>query len=257
MSDSGHRGTPTVKSAERVLVLVEQLARAARPLTVQELQQVLDIPRSSLHALLATMVRTRWAVQRDSRYALGPAARPFGPTQFDEVDIVEAADDTLTMLRDELQETVHLATLDGSDVLYLTSRFSPHALGVRFQPGRRLPAQITALGKAMLASLPTELLRSHLPEEFATPTPKSVCSEGRLRRQLGKVRKQGHAVDDEETAVGLRCFAVALIIPTLAPHAISCSTPIARLNTSREDHIVSLLRHGKDEILRQLAASQP
>lgn len=254
MGGSARGGTPAVKSAERVLGLLEQLARAVHPLTVQELQHVLAIPRSSLHALLGTMVHTGWAVHRDGRYALGPVARLLGSTQLDDVDLVEVAGDILARLRDELQETVHLATLDGHEVLYLASRFSPHALGVRFQPGRRLPAQITALGKAMLAACPGELVPAHLPDEYVAPTPKSVRSEEELLLQLEEVRGRGHAVDDEETAVGLRCFAVALAIPTLPPHAISCSAPVARLDRRREARILSTLLRGREQILRQLTA---
>lgn len=252
MSDSAPSGTRSVKSAERVLVLLELLARAATPVTVHELQRTVAFPRSSLHALLSTMVRTGWAVHQGGGYALGPVAQLLGSTQLEDVDIVEAAAPILTRLRDELQETVHLATLDGHEVLYLASRFSPHALGVRFQAGRRLPAQITALGKAMLAACPGDTLTAHMPKEFVMPTPKSVRSAEQLHTQLQEVRGRGYGIDDEETAMGLRCFAVALPIPMPPPLAISCSTPVARLDRHREAHIVSALRRASEEILRQI-----
>lgn len=247
--------TPSVKSAERVLQLLEQLARAPKPLTLRELNQDLPIPRSSLHALLTTMVRSGWAIQQDSHYALGPVARLLGSTRFDDADVVEVAAGVLTRLRDRIGETVHLATLDGRETLYLASRFSPHALGVRFQPGRRLPAQITALGKAMLASCSRSELDDHLPTEYVAATPKSVRSRRALLAQLEEIRIRGYAVDDEETALGLRCVAVALAIPSLPPHAISCSAPLARLDPAVETRILSGLQRSHDEILRHLAGS--
>lgn len=247
--------TPSVKSAERVLQLLEHLARASKPFTLREISRDLPIPRSSLHALLTTMVRSGWATQLDGHYALGPVARLLGSARLDDADVVEVADKVLTRLRDQLGETVHLATLDGRETLYLASRFSPHALGVRFQPGRRLPAQITALGKAMLAGCSHSELADHLPTEYVAATPKSIRSESALLAQLAEIRRRGYAVDDEETAVGLRCFAVILAIPSQPPHAISCSSPLARLDPAAEARILSGLRHGRDEILRNLAGS--
>lgn len=236
-------------------MLVEHLARASHPLSLQQLQHGLAIPRSSLHALVATTVRAGWAVQRDGGYALGPVARLLGSTQLDDINIDEVAANALTRLRNEVQETVHLATLDGRETLYLVSRFSPHALGIRFQPGRRLPAQITALGKAMLAACSPDQLAAHLPDEYIAPTPNSVRSEEQLRKELEQVRQRGYAIDDEETAVGLRCFAVALPTPMPPIHAISCSAPLARLDSDREALIVSALVKCRDELLGQLTAT--
>ncbi|NKQ52541.1 IclR family transcriptional regulator [Amycolatopsis sp. K13G38] len=249
------QGATQVKSAERVLQLLEVLARARQPVPLGQLQRELAIPRSSLHALLNTMVRAQWAAQQDGAYTLGPVARLLGSIHLDDTDLVEVAVGVLARLRDELGETVHLATLDGTDTLYLASRFSPHALGVRFQPGRRLPAQITALGKAMLATCPAAERTAHLPDEFATPTAKSVRSPAELAAQLAETAQRGYAIDNEETAAGLRCFAVALSIPSLPPHAISCSAPVARLDPDIEARILAGLERSRDEILRLVAAS--
>jgi DNA-binding IclR family transcriptional regulator len=123
---------------------------------------------------------------------------------------------------------------------------------VRFHDGRRLPAHVTALGKAMLALLPPEQLRHHLPDHYEAMTAHTITTETRLLTELDLVRDQGFAIDSEESALGLRCFATGIRHPRVPLHAISRSTPTARLSRSKEDAIVAALRRSQQELLARL-----
>jgi DNA-binding IclR family transcriptional regulator len=246
-----------VKSAVRTLKILEALAAADDHVSFTQLQRLLGIPKSSLHSLLATMTSCEW-VSTDARgtgFALGPRARRTLPAAPVSDAVIELSDDLLEDLRDRLGETIHLAVLDGADILYLASKFSRHALGVRFHPGRRLGAYYTALGKAMLAECPPAELDGHLPPEFVALTPNTLTSRAALSRDLEATRVRGYAIDDEESALGLRCFAVAIVQPGLPPHAISCSTPTARLDPDRENAIVNELVEAQRQLLRRLRAA--
>ena len=67
-------------------------------------------------------------------------------------------------------------------------------------------------------------------------------TEADLRADLEETRERGYAIDDQESTEGVRCFAVALGSSTPRTHAISCSTPVARLDSRLERRIVDLLQ---------------
>jgi DNA-binding IclR family transcriptional regulator len=254
MESEADAATPSVKSAERTLSILERLARAGEPLSFSTIRRDLDIPKSSLHALLATMVARGWLASDASgtRFGLGHRARLLDDAAVMDPDLLMRADDVLEDLRDQLDETIHLACLDGPEILYLSSKYSRHALNVRFHAGRRLPAHVTALGKAMLALLPPEQLRHHLPEHYEALTAHTITTEAGLLTELELVRAQGFAVDSEESAVGLRCFATGIRHPRIPLHAISCSSPTARLSRSKEDAIVAALRRSQRKLMTRL-----
>lgn len=243
---------PSVKSAERALRLVELLSER-EPRSFTELYRALDMPKSSLHALLASLTRHGW-VADDGRdgVSLGYRARAMGLSGLDESDVVDLVSDVMAGLRGRLDETVHLARLDDGDVLYLASKFSRQALGVRFRPGRRMPAYATALGKALLAALPAPELAARLPGELVALTPSTLTSAAALAAELDRVRADGYAEDHEEGTVGLRCVAVALRHDDLPLVALSCSVPVPRMTDAKRDAIVAALLEARSAVLARL-----
>ena len=145
--------SPGVKSADRTVELLELLSRTSEPLTLSEIQRELSYPKSSLFVLLRTLVARGW-VETDRRgtgYSIGVRALLVGTSYLDRDPVIRAATRVLEELRAEVNETVHLARLDGPDVVYLASRESAHQLRLTSRVGRRLPAHATSLGKALLA----------------------------------------------------------------------------------------------------------
>ncbi len=252
MAGMSERPGPSVKSAERALRLVELLAER-EPRSFTELYRALDMPKSSLHALLASLAHQGW-VADDGRdgVSLGYRARAMGLSGLDESDVLDLVGDVMTQLRVHLDETVHLARLDDGDVLYLASRYSRQALGVRFRPGRRMPAYATALGKALLAALPAPELAAALPGEYAALTPSTLTSAAALTAELDRVRAAGYAEDHEEGTVGLQCAAVALQHADLPLVALSCSVPVPRMTDAKRAAIVEALLAARATVLGRL-----
>lgn len=242
------KAVPSVKSAERALRLVELLAER-EPRSFTELYRALDMPKSSLHALLASLTHHGWAAD-DGRggVSLGYRARAMGLSGIDESDVLGLVDDVMDDLRTRLDETIHLARLDDGSVLYLASKYSRQALGVRFRSGRRMPAYATALGKALLAASPD----SAWPDEFVALTPHTLGSVAALTEELERVRAAGFAEDHEEGTVGLRCVAVALVHADLPLVALSCSVPVPRMTDAKHAEIVSALLDARTAVLGRL-----
>jgi IclR family transcriptional regulator, acetate operon repressor len=244
-----------VKSALRTVELLEYFAGHRGPHSLAELQASLGYPKSSLYMLLRTLTDLGW-VETDTTgtlYSIGLRALLVGTSYIDGDHTVAAARDTLDWLAGVTSETVHLARLDGGDVVYLATRESQHYLRLISRVGRRLPAHTTSLGKALLAERTDEEVRAILPETLASLTPNTLVDYEVLAADLAETRRRGCSVDREENEIGLRCFGAALRYRHPARDAISCSVPIARLTPGREEQIVTALlaaRERLDRILR-------
>lgn len=249
----------TVKSADRTTLVLEILANSPRPMSLTELQRELDWPKSSLYMLLQTLVARGWLQMepRTGAYGIGVRALLAGTAYLDHDAVVQAASPVMTRLRQEINETVHLARLDGSDVVYLASRESQHHLRVISRVGRRLPAHATSLGKALLAARTPYEVDTLLPSRLLPMTAKTVTDRDGLHVQLAQFRTAGYAFEREENTPGLCCFAFALPYRRPAFESISCSVPIARLDEAHERHVVQALQqaaHDITETLRRLEA---
>lgn len=221
--------------------MLEYLSSVGEPRTLREVTEDLDVPRASAYALLSTLSQLGWVEYDGNRYRLGIRSLLAGAAYLELDAAVRRTADVMDDLLEEFEETVHLARLDGSSIVYLASRASPHSLSVVLRPGRRLPAWVTALGKALLASRNWTDVEQALPPRLTARTPKTITSRSALRRELVRVREVGFAVDDEESALGLRCFAVPLHFNSHPRDALSISVPIARLDSRREQAIIGAL----------------
>jgi DNA-binding IclR family transcriptional regulator len=244
-----------VKSADRTIVLLEALANSPHAMTLTELQQAMGVPKSSLYMLLQTLVARGW-LHSDARlgtYGIGVRALLVGTSYLDHDRVVQAAAPVITELRGQINETVHLARLDGSDVVYLASRESQHHLRVISRVGRRVPAHATSLGKSLLATRTDADVDALLPAKLVQLTPNTVHDRRALHKQLDEFRALGYAFEREENTPGLCCFAVALPYRSPAVDAISCSVPLARLDKKHEKEVIQ----GLFEAARAISDSLP
>lgn len=241
---------PHVKSAARTVELLDFFAQYPGLHSLTDLQGKLGYPKSSLHALLRTLVDLGW-IETDmtgTLYRIGMRALLVGATYIDGDPVVQLARDALDWLAETTGESVHLARLDHFDVVYLATRASRHSLRPFTRVGRRLPANATALGKAILATRTDEEVLAMLPAELPKLTKNTITDAERLLAELRRVRKRGHAIDREENTEGLRCFGVALHIHHPPRDAVSVSVPVARLTAGRDKEIVACLLEARDRI---------
>jgi len=247
-------GAGPVKSALRTVELLEFFAGHRGLHSLAALQQRLGYPKSSLYMLLRTLTDLGW-VETDptgTLYGIGLRALLVGTSYLDGDHILAAARDTLDWLAETTTETVHLARLDGSDVVYLATRESQHYLRPISRVGRRLPAHSTSLGKALLAERDDAQVREILPAHLAALTPHTLVDRDALAADLAGTRQRGYAIDHEENVMGLRCFGAALRYQSPARDAISCSVPVARLTPGREEQIADALLAARERLERIL-----
>jgi DNA-binding IclR family transcriptional regulator len=246
-------GVREVKSAARTVELLELLAaRQNRPARLRELSEALGVPRSSLHALLRTLVKYGWvrADSTGSLYGIGIRALLAGTSYLDTDPYLPLIVPFLEELHDKVDETFHFGRLDGRDVVYLATRESTQYLRPYSRIGRRLPAYTTSLGKSLLAERAPEQLDAHLPDVLEALTPHTITSRAALDAELERTRKRGYAIDEQENSLGLRCYGIALPYADPPVDALSASIPLARLSPQRELEIVEIMRQTRDKIVR-------
>lgn len=235
---------PTVKSADRTIAVLEHLASRGSGQSLNGLHRELGIPKSSLHGLLGTLRQRGWVEVDGSGtlYRLGVRALLVGTAYIDSDDIVGLTRDTLDRLAEETGETVHLARLDGPEVVYLATRQSAHNLRMFSRVGRRLPAHATSLGKALLAQLSPDDLAELLPDPLPALTSHTIIDMVALRAELEVTRQRGYARDVEENTLGISCIGFAVPDGAKPRDAISISVPLVRLDEEGSESLVGILQ---------------
>ena len=128
-------------------------------------------------------------------------------------------------------------------VIYLARHDGQQQVRLASDIGRRLPAVVTSLGKAMLASLPDDELEQRLSGlgTMPRPTRRSHRTIDDLRRDLHAIRERGFAVDEEENTIGVTCFGVALATDD-QPTAVSTTLLSQRATPELRGQLISDLR---------------
>lgn len=193
----------SVRNAARVL---RAFSQADQELGVTELARRLDLGKSTTHRLVRTLEAERLLEQnrRTGKYRLGLALYELGSTVTEHVDLHQAALPVLTTLRHQTGEMVHVAVLDGVEVVYVERLESHHMLPVFRRIGHRLPAHWTSSGKVLLAALPREEQERRLRGAQLDPhTRNTITDVSSLLGQLDEVRRRGWASNIEEGEVGV------------------------------------------------------
>lgn len=180
------------------LRLIETLAHLGHPVGVTEAARFVGLQKSNAHRLLRSLAELGYVRQiADSgRYELTLKVWELGTRVIARLDIVTEATPTLRRLAAHTRETVHLAQLDGDEVVFVHRIDSPVPLRAYAAIGGRAPAHALALGKVLLAFQPpgaVDLSRARKAYTEAT-----ITQPTDLRREFERIRKLGHAVNKGE-----------------------------------------------------------
>lgn len=247
-----------VKSADRALQVLSLLTGNPRGLTFAEIISDLDLPKSSTHGLLRTMLNRGYLAQNDDRrFLLGVRVWEAGQAWLRGLDLASVARAPLEAARDQLNETVQLAVLDGVDNVYVAKVEADHRVVLQSAVGSRLPASTTGLGKALLSGLTDEDIRERFSGyEFPAFTERSITSLDGLVRAVIAARDRGYAIDDGEYTPGVYCVAVPVRNHEGAVcAALSVSVPEIRGRRLDEPLVVEVLLTQANVISASLGGS--
>jgi IclR family transcriptional regulator, pca regulon regulatory protein len=254
------------QSLERGLAILSCFTPNRPVLGIADIADHLGMSRSTTHRYVITLVALGYLEQGASRkYRLGLRVTDLGMSALNSTGLREHSHLYLQELRQRTSYTVSLAVLDGTDILYVdrvrSFRRGQGRIDLDLQPGSRLPAYCTAMGKLLLAYLPDSEQRELFSAMKLTKRgPNTITSKKALSDELDEVRSAGFAVNDQELAAELYTISAPVrnqdrnvvaainmaahssmisleeMVDALGPHLVSTADRIsARLGFRRDD----------------------
>lgn len=244
-------GTPPSKkafgspAADHVLQVLDFLSGLRGPAPASAIVRALGLPRSTVYQLLRVMEHRGFVVHvcETRRYGLGVRAFELGSGYARQQPLVLLGSPILRRLVSDTGHSGHLAVLHGTDVIYLVEERTHRGPRLVSDVGVRLPAHLTATGRAILATLPQAQLRALYPDA-SIPLPQrhdhGPQSLKELRELLRQARQRGFATEHGEVTEGLASIAVAATDRTGWPvAALAVTAPEKDLSDDKTSTIVT------------------
>ncbi len=202
-----------IKSLGKGITMMEMLGSAPEPLSLTQVAERLDTNKTTAQRFIHTLMELGYIrMVSGKRYVLGKKVLSLAFQFLHSEGVFSIARPYLEDLSNELERSVSMGVLDGSEVLVIfrkeRTRFYPFAVYV----GSRVPAHCTTMGKVLLASLPPERLNEVLDQmNLFKVTPKTVINKAEILKELKTTRSRGYAISDQEFSLDLYSLGVPLL----------------------------------------------
>lgn len=231
-----------VNSICRVLDILECFTSKNNSWGVIELAQKLDLPASTVHRLMNTLVSRGYLAKspHSKRYKPGSRLIWFSEAIISQYDMRNIARPYLEELAKVADETVHLCQLDHFDLFYVDKIETNHSVRCNSYMGLRIPAHASSAGKVLLAYQDEQSIRAYCDNLSHAPvfTKNTISSPDALLTELSHVKCMGYALDNEEIELGLTCVAAPIFdMNGYAQMALSISGPTFRMQDNLERFI--------------------
>jgi IclR family KDG regulon transcriptional repressor len=220
----------SIKALQRGMKVLDALLDARAPLSLKQICAHTGLPKSTAFRIIVNLLQGQYLVETEEGYWLGLKMLRFGALVEEKLDLVQEARPFLIQLRDQVNETIHLAVLDDDlRVVYLEKLSTQHAVGLMMSRiGITAPMHCTALGKAMAAFRPEDEISDWIQMHGLKPvTDATITDKDAFLQDLREIRSRGYAVDNGEFEVSVRCVA--------APIRDRAGTVIAAVSISGPD----------------------
>ncbi|MFF1510980.1 IclR family transcriptional regulator [Streptomyces sp. NPDC058326] len=252
-----------VPAVTRALDILELFLDGDGTLSTPEIVRRLQLPRTTVHELVTTLTARSYLVpvpDQPGRYRLGVRPYQLGSRYAEQLDLAAEGQQVARAVAETCDETVHVAILEDTDVIYIAKVDSTHAVRMVSAAGRRLPAHCTSVGKMLLASLTDEELAARVPDgaELVAMTPNSVTDPAALRAALAEVRRRGIATENRESNPDVSCIAAPVRDRSgRVVAALSISVPMIRWSEDRRAELEQLAVKGATELSERLGHRSP
>ncbi|WQB72010.1 IclR family transcriptional regulator [Microbacterium invictum] len=242
-------------AADQTLRMLSYLARQRGPVPARTIADALTLPRSTVYHLLTTMERRGFVVHvtTERRWGLGIAAFELGGGYARQQPLARLGRPVVAALADRAGQSAHLAVMSGRDVLYIVEERAPGRPALVTDVGVRLPAHLTATGRAMLAALPPAQVRALFPDAgaFSDRTGRGPRRLSELRQVLRAVRAEGVAEEHGEVTLGFGSVA-AVVLDHAGWPAAAVATTWAEDDADADDGMAALVRETAGTLTRRI-----
>ena len=220
----------SVNAAEKVLRTLDALPDNPR---LGDLAKATDLPKSTVHRILQTMVSEGFVVLDESsgNYSPGPRLLGLAGRTFSRADTSSGAEPMLHRLQQETGATVHLAVLSGDEAVYVRKVEGNKPYRMVSRIGMAIPLHCTGIGKAILAGMSDAEVRAYAKRTgLARRTPNTVTDAKRLVTEVESIRQRGWAADLEENEIGIVCVGAGVRDHT---GAITAAVSVSQLESDQ------------------------
>jgi IclR family transcriptional regulator, pca regulon regulatory protein len=203
-----------VQSLERGLAVIRVFDAAHPQLALTEVARRTGLTRAAARRFLLTLADLGYVRSQGRLFSLTPRVLELGYAYLSSQTLPEVAEPHLERLAAEVHESSSVSVLDEGDVVYVARVATFRIMRVAINVGTRFPAYATSMGRVLLAGLSPDELEAYLEQTPLRPiTGRTVTSPDDLRAVLDTVRRQGHAIVDQELEEGLRSVAAPIRDP--------------------------------------------
>jgi IclR family transcriptional regulator, acetate operon repressor len=249
--------TPSV--SERALQLLEIIAKAEQPPTLNELVSLVELPKATTHRFVSLLETLGFAQRAPDgrRYQVGHRLTALA------IDVMRNSLSQaprraiLASLVDEIGETCNITVLDGSELIYLDRVESDWPIQIRLSVGSRVPLHCTASGKLFLSLAPPQLRKALIESHpLRRHTSQTITDHAKLDAELENIRQTNVGTDNEEFIEGMAAAAVPVwdsrgkICATVAVHG-----PTGRLPVSRAIALTPALKNAAERLSQTFVSS--
>jgi IclR family transcriptional regulator, pca regulon regulatory protein len=239
------------ESVDRGIAILECFSPAHPVRGIADVAEELGMKRSTTHRYMSTLLALGYLEQGVKRkYRLGLRVTDLGMATLNATGLREHALPYMDELSGQSSYTVSLAVLDGPDIIYVARvqgrRRGQNKIDPGLQPGSRLPAYCSAMGKLLLAHLPREPQDRAIGEMMLKPrAPGTITSKRRLRDELASICEEGYAINDQELVAKLHAIAVPVrsetrgVVAALSMAAHVSTIPLGKLVNGLKPHLVT------------------
>ncbi|HWS29432.1 MAG TPA: IclR family transcriptional regulator [Clostridia bacterium] len=248
-----------VASLEKAMQVLEYLAQLDDVISLKDLSAGLKMPKTTLSRLLTTMKRHGF-IQQDAvtrNYRLGWALIHLGTAASRMFDLPKIIHPYLERLSRESGESASLVQLQRDSAVYVDQVSCTNLIRSGLGVGAQLQIHLSAAGKILVSDMPDEAIRQLIKRNpLVKRTEKTITSEETFMREIGRVRENGYALDDEEGEIGGRCIAAPLrdwnnnILAS-----ISITGPSSRIHQETLPRLIALVCEVSNEASAELARS--
>ena len=240
-----------VQSIDRAVRILECFSEEKKELKLTEISERLGLNKSTVHGIISTLKYHGFISQDEEtqKYKLGIRFVGFGDLVINSMNIRNAAVPVIDKVCEKIEETVHLAMLDGTDVVWIEKRECNKSIKTSTTIGARLPAYTTADGKIMICYQNKDKIKNYLPKRIPQHTKNTITNKAEFIKRLFEVKNKGYTIDNEEYVEGLKCVAAPIFDHEgKVRFSLSTTGPAFRMNDERIKEIVIIIKEAANEI---------
>lgn len=237
------------KPTQRVLQILLAIASEKEELTLSEISEKTNIPRSTISPILSTMVKLKFLSRKDNmKYKIGINTFITGESYLESTSLLEMIKTNMAEIVKECNEICQLGIIQDNKVFYIAKKEPTQSIQLMSYVGKFLPIYSTALGKVLIYKKSNKEIRELIGTTLDPLTEYTIKDIDLFLEEMEKVKSRRYSYDNQETSLDARCVAVPIEKDNKVIAAISVSVPTFRSSDEKLDSILQTLLKYKNKI---------